>query len=263
MGRKNTTDLTVINAGAMGQAIREFDELGRVRFLREYRFSRSSKFYLMYDQRLYDSKALVAAAYRHATGTRLPNTAFGGGEQTRAVFRRLSKADPKITEPFEDEFGELRNLATEFDRIPERYGNLRQLGFSDWIRLERYNDLNTGQLPGVYVIAESARKPGKMPINDTQIVYIGETVEQGLRKRLYQFDRTIRGKAGHAGGKTLRKRRIKPKDLWVSIRCFPLRYGVKLAVAKSHRSALIRALERTLLSEYVHANDAYPIGNSR
>lgn len=263
MARKNSLGLRVITAEAMRKAIAEFNELGRVKFLKQYRFSRSSKFYLMYEQRLYDSKALVAAAFRHATGKRLANTEFGGGAQTKAVFSRLSKTDPKIATPFEDKFGELRNLSTEYDQVPDDYAGLRQLGFSKWIPIGEYKNLNTGRLPGVYVIAKSSRQPGKMPINDKRIVYVGETVEQDLRTRLDQFNRTISGGEGHAGGKTLRKKGFKRKGLWFAVRSFPLGYRLERGSAKSLRSAQIRHLERTLLSEYVRANQAYPIGNSK
>lgn len=263
MGRKKTTDLTVINAEAMGQAITEFDELGRVRFLREYRFSRSSKFYLMYGQRLYDSKALVASAYRHATGRRLPNTAFGGGEQTKAVFRRISEKDPEFNSVFEDELGELRNLSTEYDRIPEGYTDLRHLGFSNWIPNQHYNVLKTGRLPGVYVIAEPGAQPGKMPVNDERIVYVGETVDQDLRTRLGQFNRTLFKSEAHAGAKTLRKKGFKPEGLWIAVRSFPLGYGIEQSHAEALRSAQIRYLERSLLLAYVRSNKRYPAGNSK
>ena len=50
----------------------------------------------------------------------------------------------------EDALGELRNLATEYDRIPRAWTDLRELGFSNWIPLAKYADLNnrlaTGRL---------------------------------------------------------------------------------------------------------------------
>ena len=71
--------LTVIDAHAMRKAIAEFNERGRAQFLKRYGFLCSSKFYLIFGQRLYVTKALVAAAYRHATGKMLRYTEFSGG----------------------------------------------------------------------------------------------------------------------------------------------------------------------------------------
>jgi hypothetical protein len=84
--RKISPGLAVIDARAMRAAIEEFKARGRVQFLKRYGFSRSSKFYFIFEQRLYDTKVLVAAAYRHATGKMLRHTQFGGGAQTSAFF---------------------------------------------------------------------------------------------------------------------------------------------------------------------------------
>jgi hypothetical protein len=138
------------------------------------------------------------------------------------------------------------------------------LGFSKWIPLASYRDLKTGWLPGVYVIASSIQQPQGIPIVDEQVVYIGETVDQNLRHRLYQLHRSmIDGKPAHSGGLTLRAKGYHHKTLWLAIRSFPLGYGLEDGFAQSFRSAQIRHLERTLLYEYVHTVHAYPLGNSK
>jgi hypothetical protein len=161
MRRRISLGLAVVDARAMREAIAEFDERGRAKFLRRYGFSRSSTFYLIFGQRLYDTKALVAAAYRHATRKALRHTEFAGGAQTQAVFV------------------------------------------------------------------------------DSRVVYIGETVEQKLDQRLYQLRRSIRGKAGHSGGTTLRAKGYHRKRLWLAIRSFPLGYGLDDAFAQSFRLKLM------------------------
>jgi hypothetical protein len=166
-------------------------------------------------------------------------------------------------EVFEDRLHELRNLSTEYDRIPRAKLNLRGLGFSKWILLSKYTDLKTGWLPGVYVIANSNRQPYGISIIDKRVIYIGETVEQSLRQRLYQFRCSIEGKSGHSGGVTLRAEGYHQKKLWLAVRSFPLGYGVDDVFAASFRSAQIRHLERILLYEYVQAFHAYPPGNSK
>jgi hypothetical protein len=123
--------------------------------------------------------------------------------------------------------------------------------------------VNTRWLPGVYVIADSSRQPQGMPIIDKRVIYIGETVDQSLRHRLYQLYRSIEGKCGHSGGLTLRAKGLSPQNAVVAIRSFPLGYGLEDAFAQSFRSAQIRHLERTLLYEYVDAVHAYPPGNSK
>jgi len=256
--------LSVIDTKAMKKAIEEYDQLGREKFLKQYGFSRSSKFYLHYNKRLYDVKALVGAAYRHATGRRLANNMFGGGAQTNAVFRRIEKEDARFStyEVFEDTLGELSNLSGEFDRLPGAQSELRKLGFSNWVPFQRYGSLKTKWLPGVYVIAKCASQPKKMKVIDPAVVYIGETVEQNLGKRLYQLDCSLKGRPGSSGGTTLKKKGYKPRTLWLSVRSFPLGSGSE-DEARSFRSSQIRLLERALLYEYVHANRAYPAGNSK
>ena len=270
-GRQTSVTLSVIDEIALLKAIEEFNDLGRAKFLKKYDFSRSSKFYLIHEQRLYDTKALVSAAYRHATGRRLAHDRFRGGAQTVAVFLRLIKDANRFghSKVFEDKLGEHGNLSTEFDRLPRVQSDLQKLGFSKWIPFSKLIpftkhaqlQLNTGWLPGVYVIAASASQPVQMRIIDKRVVYIGETVSQNLHKRLYQLHRSLKGKPGHGGGARLRKKEFHRKKLWLSIRSFPLGYGLEDEFAQSFRSSQIRCLERTLLHEFVRSNQAYPPGN--
>ena len=270
-GRQTSVKLSAIDEIALLKAIEEYDRLGRAKFLKKYGFSRSSKFYLVHEQRLYDTKALVSAAHHYATGRRLTHDRFGGGAQTVAVFRRLIEHANrfKLSEWFEDTLGELGNLSSEFDRLPRVQSHLQKLGFSKWIPFSELIPftkdaqlrLQTGWLPGVYVIAASASHPAQMRIIDQRVVYIGETVSQDLHRRLRQLHRSLEGKAGHGGGVRLRKKEFHRKKLWLSIRSFPLGYGLEEEFAQSFRSSQIRCLERTLLHEFVRSNRAYPPGN--
>lgn len=264
--RQRSISLSVIDDTAMLKAIEEFNDLKRTRFLKKYDVSRSSKFYLFHEQRLYDTKSLVAAACRHATGKRLAHDRFGGGAQTVAVFRKVIKDSDRFrgSKVFEDTLGELGNLSAEFDRLPRRPSDIRKLGFSKWIPFERYRHLHTGKLPGVYVVAASPSQPGQMKITDRRVVYIGETVDQTLHKRLYQFNRSLfQGKPSHSGGTTLRQKEFHRQNQWLSIRSFPLGYGTDDGFADSFRSSQIRYLERMLLHEFVRSNQVYPPGNSK
>src|SRR5689334_12779124 len=71
---------------AVVSAIREFDELGRDAFLNKYGFGPSRDYVLIFDDKRYDSKAIVGAAH----GFEFPNEGplrsadFSGGKQGAA-----------------------------------------------------------------------------------------------------------------------------------------------------------------------------------
>ena len=261
MGMQASVGLSAVTPTSILDAIKEFKNLGRAKFLRKYGFSRSSKFYLLHANRIYDTKALIGAAYSYATGRKIRHDQFGGGPQTNRLIEKARLSDGKI---FEDNLGELSNLSGEFDCLPRAGTPLRKLGFSKWISLEKYKSFHTIEFPGVYVIlAQDSEPSDSVSIINQHVVYIGETVDQNLNKRLYQFTRSIAGKPGHSGGQTLRTEGLHERRLWLSIRSFPLGYGLDDAFARSFRSSQIRSLERTLLYEYVRANQGYPKGNSK
>jgi len=61
-------------------AIKEFDELGRHRFLTVYGYGKATKFALVHDGKLYDPKAIVGVAHRYSPlGRPLANSELSGG----------------------------------------------------------------------------------------------------------------------------------------------------------------------------------------
>jgi hypothetical protein len=260
---KERTVLRKIDARALSQAVDEFKYLGRSKFLKKYGFARSSKFYFLHKQHIYDTKSLVGASYFYATGEKLSNSGLSGGRQTLAAITAATNASGQFrgSKLFEDNLGELRNVLADFDRLPGNNWDVRGFGFSDWVQLQQYNTLHTGGLPGVYVVSTSGLKPLKMRMVDPRIVYIGETVNQTLSKRLHQFNQSLIGKGGHSGGDTL-SGDYRNKKLWLSIRSFPLRPDLSNKSALSFRSAQIQLLEKLLIYQYVFTNDQYPIGNT-
>jgi 5-methylcytosine-specific restriction protein B len=72
-------DLT--SRDAVVAAIAEFDRLGRDAFLEKYRYGRSRRYFVVYQGRRYDSKAIAGAAHAHEFGAALKHTNFSGGEQ--------------------------------------------------------------------------------------------------------------------------------------------------------------------------------------
>ena len=75
-------DLT--DRGAVLSAIEEFDQLGRVAFLKKYGFGHARSYFLRYRGRRYDSKAIAGAAhgYQFPAEGPLRSEEFSGGEQT-------------------------------------------------------------------------------------------------------------------------------------------------------------------------------------
>jgi hypothetical protein len=79
--------LADVTAPGVRAAIAEFDRVGRDALLHATGFGRARAYFLEYDGRLYDSKAIVGYAHGVSTGTPLSPADFSGGEQT--VARRL------------------------------------------------------------------------------------------------------------------------------------------------------------------------------
>lgn len=80
-----------ITRGQVLAAIAECDRLGRDDFLRQYGFDRARSYVLIYDDKAYDSKAIVGAAHGRPPGKRpLTSAEFSGGEATVGrLLRRL------------------------------------------------------------------------------------------------------------------------------------------------------------------------------
>ena len=76
---------------AVEAAIAEFDEIGREAFLEKYGFGPARTYFVQHGDQLYDSKAIVGAAYgyQHPDEGPLSNHAFTGGETT--VGRKLEE----------------------------------------------------------------------------------------------------------------------------------------------------------------------------
>ena len=72
------------------QAGAEYDRLGQDEFLAHHHFGRATAYLLILDDKKYDSKAILGAAYGYATGRPLGPHDFSGGAQGAAgVLRAL------------------------------------------------------------------------------------------------------------------------------------------------------------------------------
>ncbi|MEV7005872.1 hypothetical protein [Streptosporangium sp. NPDC051022] len=78
-------------------AIEECDELGRDVFLERYGYRPARGYFLVYEGRKYDSKAVAGVAHRGVTGRPLRPSEFSGGNAT--VARALSQLGFVVTTP--------------------------------------------------------------------------------------------------------------------------------------------------------------------
>lgn len=82
-------NLAAVTRSNVLNAIGEFDSLGRRSFLSEHHFGPARTYFIDYETRLYDSKAIMGYAHGVATGEFLGSKDFTGGEQ--AVVRPLER----------------------------------------------------------------------------------------------------------------------------------------------------------------------------
>ncbi|MFC0042485.1 HNH endonuclease signature motif containing protein [Actinomadura rayongensis] len=105
-------DLSPITRAAVLDAVAECDRVGRRRFLEQYGFDPARQYFLEYDGRLYDSKAIVGVAYGHATGRPLRAGEFSGGRATvgRVLGRLGFHVTDEPTTPVEQVIDRVRRL---------------------------------------------------------------------------------------------------------------------------------------------------------
>jgi predicted HNH restriction endonuclease len=80
----NRTLSEIKNKESILSAISEYDKIGGYAFLNRYGFDPSLKYFLYYNNKLYDSKAIVGVSYRYEYPTEeyLSSNEFSGGQDT-------------------------------------------------------------------------------------------------------------------------------------------------------------------------------------
>lgn len=76
----NLSQLT--SRDAVIRAIREYDRIGKTAFLKKYGFGEARSYFLIHDEKEYDSKAIAGVAYKNQFGTLLGAADFSGGHAT-------------------------------------------------------------------------------------------------------------------------------------------------------------------------------------
>src|SRR4051794_9223841 len=77
--------------------------------------------------------------------------------------------------------------------------------FGPWLRwVDRLQTVRCEDVPGVYLLARfNRRPPAVVEPRAREVVYVGETCDQTLKDRWYQFNRSdFLRKSGHSGGWT-------------------------------------------------------------
>lgn len=75
----------------------ECEELGRDEFLRRYGFGEARTYFLEYDGKRYDSKAIAGVAHKHEFNAALTSSEFSGGDRTVAA--KLNQLGFIVTRP--------------------------------------------------------------------------------------------------------------------------------------------------------------------
>lgn len=135
--------------------------------------------------------------------------------------------------------------------------------FGSWTPWAARFDVKGRECPGVYLMGRFDSTPPSIvePIS-ARVIYIGETCQQSLTKRWYQFHRSaFERKGGHSGGLTFcdlhRNAAGGATVPWLYVTALPVKGN------EPRRSAYIRFIERWLLLQYVEKFGVLPPCNSK
>ncbi len=133
-----------------------------------------------------------------------------------------------------------------------------QILFSKWFQWNERTQIKNINLPGVYILAKFKKIPeGNANPNDKNIIYVGETCDQTLKKRWYQFNNSaFRDKDGHSGGWSYESTfGDKGDDLYVAT--------LPVDLPKNLRHLFIRFVERKIILEFALKYNAQPKLNKK
>ena len=135
--------------------------------------------------------------------------------------------------------------------------------FREWVPWSDRHTIDGCDHPGVYILARfTAGCPATVDPLSSEVIYIGETCNQTLKKRWHQFNRSaFEQKPGHSGGQTFDTAFCDEPgastDACLHVAACPV------LIEEPHRSAFIRHTERRLIWEYVQQHGRLPLCNSK
>jgi len=79
---------------------------------------------------------------------------------------------------------------------------LPKIKFTNWVKWKNRKEIKNSDKAGVYILAKFKDAPEEeADFLDKNIIYVGETCNNSLKGRWYQFDRSaFQSKDGHSGG---------------------------------------------------------------
>lgn len=124
--------LSTLTRSFVLQAIEKCDKVSRPKFLEEHGFKPAREYFLLYEGRAYDSKAIVGVAYSLITGERYTAKDFSGG---LALTERLERLGFEVTGKMDWKLEEQILACDLLDRndwrtIPERDPRTEELSSS-------------------------------------------------------------------------------------------------------------------------------------
>jgi len=123
---------------------------------------------------------------------------------------------------------------------------LPKIQFSKWYKWSEQKSIENIDAPGMYLLAKFKDVPvGNADVLDKNIIYIGETCNRTIKRRLYEFNNSaFRSKDGHSGGWTYNETfKNKGDDLYVAALPVP-------NLPENIRHSFIRFVERKLILDY-------------
>jgi hypothetical protein len=138
--------------------------------------------------------------------------------------------------------------------------DLPKVVFSRWTRWADRMTVDGIDAPGVYLLAHFKKPPlGNADPQTREVIYIGETCDQSLKKRWRQFHRcAFEGKEGHSGGKTYWKIFADKGGENLFVAAFPVE-----ELSDEFRPLFIRYVERKAILDYALKWGAVPKCNKR
>jgi len=137
--------------------------------------------------------------------------------------------------------------------------NPPSITFTDWTRWVDRSRIGGLEKPGVYVLAHFAERPSTVDLQAQEIIYIGETCHQSLRKRWAQFHQcAFEEKAGHSGGITYRRLYDGKSTEQLFVAAFPVD-----GLTERLCPLFIRYVERKLILRYAMKWDKAPDCNRK
>lgn len=137
---------------------------------------------------------------------------------------------------------------------------------SKWMSFDEAENHPGSKLCGVYVLGlftDKVKVPSKVNPTAKEVVYVGESCDQSIGARLYQFGRSaFQKKNGHSAGWTfndefLGGKTIKSAPQWLHVAILPIERE------EPSKSAWIRYMERKLIWEFVERRGEMPRCNHK